>query len=619
MNGHLVPTALRGYARDAASAFRQTPLEVALGLATALFSSVAIRQDNEEAWARFVSSAALALPLLLAVSVLRARGVLSDAARWGASAAVLLAAAAHGAWIFDPEREASVWRFLALLGAVAMATSLAPVVGLEDRGSRRLAFWRFNARLLTRLVTVVAYGVALFAALAGAVAAVTALFDLNTPEEVFGDLASAVFFGLVPWVVAGGLPELLAPAERDDAPPRPVRLLGSYLYAPVLTVYLAILLAYAVKVLATGEAPKNLLSPIILLAGGFGFLGSTLLEPLRRAPEHEGVSRLIRFLPLPMLGLLPFALWAVWVRRDQYGWTEFRYLRFALLLALGVLAVVGTLRLLRRREPLLLLVPVVLGATLLLSALGPWSATAVSRRSQEARLREALAGAGVLRDGRVTMPLAPPMVAAPGSLPVPAEIHERISGSLTYLYDQHGPEAVQPLFAADVSPYENGRALLSAMRFRAGCPANQRIRFVSATLSDSMVVPAFPGGTLYRLRGSRERMQRDTTSRLRYTNDAAEIRVGEGGSVWTARADLRPLFDRLTGAGGTGCDVAGDSRSLELTATEARLPLTDSTGAVRGEMLVTEMVVREENGPSDDDPPAPLRVDHLDGLVVVRE
>ena len=620
MSARFVPNALREYAADATGAFRRAPLEVAVGVATAVIFSVTVRGSAEEDLAHFLVAAALALPLLLGLSALRARGAIGAATRWGMAAAVLLGAVAYGAWVFDPEREAEGWRFVALLGSVVMAVSLVPVVGVEERAAKRMAFWRFNLRLLTRIVTVVAYGGALFAALGGAVAAVINLFDLDTPRYLYADLGGAIFFGLVPWVIVGGLDELIAgPEGAEDRAPRMVGLLGRYLYAPVLAVYLAILLTYAVKVLVTTEAPKNLLSPIILLAGLFGFVGSAFLEPLRRDGGYSGVERIIRYLPLPMLLLLPFGLWAVWVRRDQYGWTEFRYLRFAILVALAVLAVMGTIRVLRRREPLLLLVPVVLGVTLLLSSFGPWGATAVSRRSQEARLRAGLESAGVLRDGRVSVPLAGPMVAAPDTIPVSPEDYERISGSLTYLYDAHGPEAVQDLFGVDVSAYENGRGLLGAFRFRAGCPADQRIRFVSATLADSVPIPAFPGGTLYRLSGYRERMQRDSTSRLRYTNEEAFVRVGDGPASWTARADLRPLVTRLTSAGGTGCEVTGDSRTIALSAGEARVPLADSTGTVRGEILVTQMVVREEGDGSADDPPGPLRLDHLDGLVVVRE
>jgi hypothetical protein len=634
MNVDFLPRALRGYAHDALSAFRQTPIEVALGVATAIGFSIGMRQEEAERWFGLLLGAALAMPLVLAVSVLWARGRLSGATRWGVSTAVLLAAAAYGLWVFDPQLESEGWRFAALFGAVVMAVSLVPTLGVRDEEVRRTTFWRFNARLLTRIVTVVAYAGALFAALAGAVSAVTALFDLNTPERLFGDLMGAVFFGLVPWVVAGGLAELVEGLESEEArPPRPIHLLGSYLYAPVLTVYLVILLAYAAKVLGTGEAPKNLLSPIILLAGAFGFLGSTLLEPLRRSPEHGGVSRLIRFLPVPLLVLLPFALWAVWVRRDQYGWTEFRYLRFALLLAIAALAASGAIRLLRRREPVLLLVPLVLGATLLLSSFGPWGMTAVSRRNQQERLRDGLESAGLLEGGRVTLQLAPPNVAAPPMLSVPADVYERISGSLAYLYDQHGPGAVQGLFAADVSGYERGQALVSAFRFRAECRTDQAVLYASATLPSETPVPGLPGGTLYRVEGTRRSTPREGAAlrddegevvpvrrtggppRVRFVGDAIDVSLPGSADGWTARVDLGPLVDRLNGGVGEGCAVEGSRMSVTLTPEEARLPLVDAAGVSRGVLVLTSINAVD---PGDDGlPGAPLSLDRIEGLVVV--
>jgi hypothetical protein len=46
MNGDFVSRALRGYVRDAAAAFRQTPIEVALGIVTAVVSSILMRHSR---------------------------------------------------------------------------------------------------------------------------------------------------------------------------------------------------------------------------------------------------------------------------------------------------------------------------------------------------------------------------------------------------------------------------------------------------------------------------------------------------------------------------------------------------------------------------------------------
>ena len=53
-------------------------------------------------------------------------------------------------------------------------------------------------------------------------------------------------------------------------------------------------MAYVLRVLVTGEAPKNLLSPIILLAGGFGLVHgagfANYLQSLFDGPIVEGPS-----------------------------------------------------------------------------------------------------------------------------------------------------------------------------------------------------------------------------------------------------------------------------------------------------------------------------------------
>lgn len=613
------PEVLRRYARDAAGAFRLAPVEVLLGLLVAVCFSVFLRREEMDGWARVAVPAALALPLVFGLSVLRARGAAGGALRWSATAALLAAAAAYGAWVFHPDRDAEAWRFAALLGAAWLALTLVPALGVRDPELRRAEFWRFNALLLARVAGVAAYGAALWAALAGAVAAVSSLFELETPEHLYLDLFGAVFFALVPWVAAGGLPELAARGAGAARAPRAVGLLGRFLYAPVLVVYLAILLAYAAKVLATGEMPKNLLSPIILLAGFFGFLGSLLLEPLRRDPEHAGVARLVRAFPAALLPLLPLAGYAVWVRRDQYGWTEPRHLRFALLLALAVLATAAVHRLVRRREPLLLGVPLVLGATLLASAAGPWSAPAVSRRSQEARLRAGLAEVGLLREGRYAGPLPPPdSTGAPADTgrTVPARLHGRIAGAATYLFESHGPESLRGVFpAAALARFENGWQLAAALPLRPGCEPADEVRSVHAWLPPGTPVPGLAGGTLYRV----ERMGRHDPGEpgaggLRLQVDGTELRVHAGGPEgWTARVDLRPLADRLAGSGRDGCGPGEALASRALHPSEALLPLADEAGRVRGQLVLATVGFDRGEGSG------PLALAQVSGLVLVRE
>jgi cytochrome bd-type quinol oxidase subunit 2 len=376
---------LRAYAADARAAFRSAPVEVALGVLLAVTLSVQVRSKpfSEEDWQRVAASVALAFPLVFALSVLAARGVIGAAARWAGTAAVLAACAAFGWLGLHPEREADGWRWLLLAGAAVLLLAVTPALPWRERDRRRS--WAFAWRVAVRGLGIGLYSVALFGVLAGAVEAVLSLFELRKPAHLYTDLAGAVFFAFAPWIFVGGIHRLSAPPPAGV--PEGVSRLGRWMYVPVLVIYLAVLYAYAVKVLATGELPKNLVSPLVIAAGLIGLLGAVFLEPVHGDDEHRGVSLLVRAVPVLLLPLVPLALWALGARLGEYGWTEFRYVRMAAVAAIGVLGVIGTVRLVRRRRPMQGTVPAVFAAALLLSALGPWSAPAVSRRDQTARLR----------------------------------------------------------------------------------------------------------------------------------------------------------------------------------------------------------------------------------------
>jgi hypothetical protein len=513
-------------------------------------------------------------------------------------------------WIFSPRLESEEWRTAALGGAAWLALALVPFPG--DPAGRRRRFWRFNALLLGRILAVGLYGAALFAALAGAVAAVTSLFELRRPEHLYEDLAGAVFFALVPWVVAGGVPVLAAEGD-GRSPLTAVRRAGRYLYAVVLVVYLAILFAYTIKVAATGDLPKNILSPIVLFAGLAGLLGGIFLEPLQDDPESRGVARLVRLFPALLLPLLPLPIWAVGVRQDQYGWTEFRYLRLLVLVALAVLAMWGTVRLVRRRAPLLAPVPAVLAAALVLGSVGPWSAQAVSRRDQSARLRAALVEAGMMRGGRLVRPLVPPRQSVRTFTTIPAEQYKRVTGALTYLYDAHGPAAAGRVLGTDVRGYEHGWTIAGALGVRAGCD-RRATRSFHGWLPRGTPIPA-GGGTVYLVDSDRPAQSARTGPELRLDGSAVTVTV-PGASPWTARADLARLAPVLRARNDGDCEGLASSATLELP--EARFPLTDAAGRTRGELVVLTVnfgSVRAAAPPGTD---APMVLSRVDGMLIAR-
>jgi cytochrome bd-type quinol oxidase subunit 2 len=583
---------LRAYAADARSAFSAAPVEVALGVLLAVALSVEVRSTGftEKEFARLAASVALALPLVFALSVLRARGVVSAAVRWGGTAAILVTCAAFGAAALHDDRSASWWRWVLLAAAAMMLLVLTAALPRSERDRRQV--WAFAWRVVVRLVGIGLYSVALFGMLAGAVAAVVSLFDLSKPDHLYTDLAGAVFFAFAPWIFVGGIHRLSAPAP--DGVPEPVSRLGRWLYAPVLVVYLLILYAYAARVLVTGELPRNLVSPLVIAAGLIGLVGAVLLEPVHADEEHRGLSMLVRAVPALLLPLVPLAAWALLARLGEYGWTEFRYVRLAAVVAIGVLAVMGTIRLVRRRPPLLTAVPAVLAAVLLLSALGPWSAPAVSRRDQTARLRAAF------REARVD-----PRRLPGDTVTVDSALYVRINSGAAYLVEAHGIGALRKVVPGADSTRATWRTA-EMLGIRGGCRPS---RPVFATVAWDGGAAGVMGGTVQQvsLHGADTIARRMGGATLRLWLQGERVGVDAGG--WRASADLAPLRRTLE----TGVECEAEGRAT-FSAAEALLPLRDASGALRGQLLVTSLGLDPEPGTPG---PIPPGVGTIDALVVL--
>jgi cytochrome bd-type quinol oxidase subunit 2 len=581
-----VPRALQAYAHDARAAFTHAPLEVLVGVLVAITFAVTQRGSGRgqyDLWWRVAAASALAFPLLLSLSVLRARGVLDARLRWLLSAAVLAAAASYGWLVLDPDHDAEAWRWFLLAAAAVLALLLTPVAGNGERAEVRRRTWSFGYKGIVRTVGVLGYAALLYLALSGAVGAVTTLFDLETPKHLYTDLFAAVFFALAPWILVGGIPRLIEPWRGDTAVPKPLSIAGRFLYVPVLVVYLAILYAYTVRVLVTGEIPKNLVSPLVIAAGLLGFGVALLLEPVHGDPEHRGVSRAVRLLPAALIPVLPLAFWAVLQRQAQYGWTEFRYIRLVVLVLLAILAVLGTVRLVRRQPPVLSSVLAVFLAASLLAAVGPWSATAVSRRSQTARLEDGLRRIG-LRDRAAWAN----QLTRKDGLRVDSARYEQITSSASYLYRNHGAAALRRVFPGVPDTLPTGESVTALLHLVRSCGPPESD--VSASFDWNGGVAGIEGGVMQQLNVTRG--DPDTvvftggpTLTARLEPDAVVFRAG-GADAWEARVELAAVRAQVNRMAARCPRPEYDAIYIDHAL--ALQPLMDAAGRRRGQLLVTE-------------------------------
>lgn len=479
-------TTLRRAPRQALAALRRTPLEVLLGAAAWVPIALAIEDAiPDDSAVRTAIAAAIALPLVYATSVLAATGTISRLIRWLTAAAAIAAAALYALLRFDPDLGAENWRAATLIAASSLALLAIPLIA-DGQESRRDRAFRFFARLAVRVAVVGAYALALYAGLAAAIGAVNGLFALDLPDRLYAHLAALVFVLLPPWAVAAGLPALAAPPSPWGTTTILVlRRTALFLLAPLIGVYLLIVYAYAVRMLVTGEVPSNLISPVVLGAGALTLAATLLVEPLHRQDDDVALTRFVRALPLALLPLTWLALWAVLIRVGQYGWTEFRYLRVLAILLLGAFALAGSWRLMRRRLPPLAALPPFVASALVIAAIGPLSAPAVSYRSQHARL------AALIVTAR-----GPRRVDAPA--PVAPEVFADITSTARYLSDHFGEPALDPFLAPGApEPEDRSNAAFAAMLGITEAIDDALPRVIHATLPENAGIPGIAGGTLY--------------------------------------------------------------------------------------------------------------------------
>ncbi|HUP19006.1 MAG TPA: DUF4153 domain-containing protein, partial [Gemmatimonadota bacterium] len=505
----------RGYAADARAALTHAPVEVGLGWLVAFSASWAIAVQDAgvlEAWTRLGIAVAIALPIVFGASILHAAGAIEGPTRWGITAGALAAGALYGAFFFEPVLS-EVWRSWLLFGASVSVLTLTPLAmparasyGERDATGRwsalaaeRSRFWIFFQRGVARAITV--YGMALLLAtgLSGAIASVDTLFNLHAADgETYFHVFAWIVIGVGTWAMAGAALDLAATQDVDrELALAWARRVGLYLLLPLLLVYTAILYAYMARIAFLAEVPQNLVSPLVLVAGAMWLAGAIVLEPFHWLEDSPVAARILRFFPWLAVPLVALGMWALWLRVDQYAWTEFRYVRMAALAGLLALAIAGIAHRLRGRPPILKEIPIAMALLFLFSATGPWGAAAASLRSQQARLVELTAAVDT---GAVAGdPDDPP---AQGARPLtrggraPTTEETELAEVVRYVRDHFGMEEAEEVVPAPLLARLESNNLLWGGR-RDPAAELERVQ-IYARLDRYEGVAGIPAGTLYR-------------------------------------------------------------------------------------------------------------------------
>jgi hypothetical protein len=423
-----VPT-LAPILEGAARGFRRTPLTVVSGaVATVAAIMLAETIGDEDVLQAVLCAAILGISLLTGLRLLGERYRWRPATVWLVDLGGLIALvgfyAACGRWT-DPVKFA---RFAQLMAVSHLFVAVAPyVTGPEGRG-----FWAYNRRLFERVVVAALYAHVLFAGAAIALLALDKLFGVDLASTAYARLWFVAGLFLMPWFFVAGLPADREALEQQDDYPRELRAFTRFALLPIVALYLVILLAYFVKVLATWEWPSGWIGWLVSAVAVGGIFSLLLVHPLADRPGDRWVGTYARGFYLLLLPAIVMLWLAIWQRVGQYGITERRYFLIVLSVWLAGIAVYQLVT----RARGIRVIPYSLGVVGLLTLAGPWGAYAVSEGSQVRRLAGLLGRNGMLVDG----------TARPTTGPVPAEDRREISAALRYLAGTHDLDAVASWF-----------------------------------------------------------------------------------------------------------------------------------------------------------------------------
>jgi hypothetical protein len=430
--------------RDAGSTFVRFPFVLCCAILGTAAAVILIDREGYQG-ASILYNALFAT--ILGVPLFATLALTSEKRRWsrgvslGAGAVGVLLLVGYALTVPSQIDGAPAYHFYRL-AILTMALILFLAVAPFMRAGQLNGFWQYCRMLIFRFVTAVLYASVLQAGLSIALVAVDQLFGVDIAGKRYFELWVILVGVFGPWFFLSGMPDRLESLDEKFDYPKGLKIFAQYIVFPLVIVYFVILYAYLGKILVQWNWPRGWVSGLILGFACSGILTFLMLYPIREQTENAWVRRVSRWFYIVMIPLVVVLFLAASRRIADYGITESRYLLLALGVWLSALVIYFNLS----KTKSIKFIPASLCVIAFLVTFGPWSAFAVSEKSQVGRLRSVLERNAALNNGKV--------LKAPGK--VSAEDSRQISSIIAYLHTNHGYDRIQPWFAESLEQDTSG-------------------------------------------------------------------------------------------------------------------------------------------------------------------
>jgi hypothetical protein len=392
-------------------------------------------EKNEELGgqcARLAMTVALGLPLFFTLRILRERETRPARIPLELIGVAVLAVwlLVHSARPFDEPGIVFV-RSALVLASLHFLAALSPYL----RGGEGPGFWQFNRQVFLRFCLATLYTGVLTIGLELALLSADKLFDLNL-RRAYADLWFLMIGCFHPTFFLAGVPRDFAQLEAETQHPRGLKAFTQFALAPLVLVYGSILYAYALKIVLLRSWPRGWVALPVLILSGVGIFASLLLHPLRNDPQEKWAVWFGRVFPRALAPLALLLLLSLRIRIADYGVTEERYGG----VVAGVWILAWSIVFIVRRNARIRWIPASLAIICVLTAFGPWSAGAISKRSQLTRIAHMLEARGLWTGSQAKAP--------PNTIALPHEEGVSLRSTISYLTSMHGAAALRPIFGS---------------------------------------------------------------------------------------------------------------------------------------------------------------------------
>ena len=240
----------------------------------------------------------------------------------------------------------------------------------------------YVAKILRAFIISNIYSFIVFVGISGIIFALNSLFKFNFGSSVYLRVAifSFILFNVVTFF--SDFPKV-RDSFTDYKYPKAFRILLVYIITPIVIIYTAILLAYFVKILVLWQIPNNLIVNLVIWFASFSIVYLFFLSRVETITFINKFKIVFPFTLFPLLGMMFFA---IYLRIKEYGMTENRYI----VIAVGFWIFLSLIYYIFYRENSNISIPIFLSVIILITGIGPASATSLSIRSQNARFEKLL-------------------------------------------------------------------------------------------------------------------------------------------------------------------------------------------------------------------------------------